>query len=223
MSNVQTKFLLKAVCMYLLYFVYSMLTSQISAILQLENTSIVSFVADFLFTCIIIFAYRKELKEDANTIVEKYSIKKILKKVLIGIGLIMLLRIVMGIITELIAPGLSVDSNTASILDLLKSAPIYAIFKTMIFAVVSEELLFRKSISCFIKNNWVFVFAGALAYPLLNFVFSGGATPVLDFVMYYMTAVVLNYIYVKNDRNIYIVMIVKFILQFLPFIVLLTL
>ena len=219
MSGVQTKHLLKAVCIYLLYFVYSVLTSQIVSSLQIANTSFVNFIADFLFTCVIAIAYYKELKEDANTLCQKYTFVKIIKRVLLGIGAIMLLRIGMGIVTEIVSPGLSVDSNTASILDLLKTSPIYAIFKTMVFAVISEELLFRKSISCCIKNDWLFVFLGALAYPLLNYVFSGGATPILDFVMYYMTAIVLNFIYIKNDRNIYIVMIVKFILQFLPFIV----
>ena len=129
----------------------------------------------------------------------------------------------MGILTELIAPGISVDSNTASILGLLKSSPAYAIFKTMVFAVIAEELLFRKSLSLFIKNKWIFIFGGALLYPLMNFVFNGGVTPILDFVMYYMTAVVLNSIYIWNNRNIFIVMFVKFVLQFLPFIVLLAL
>ena len=223
MGNVETKLLLKAVLMYLLYFVYSLLTSQITVALNLGDTTIVSFVGDFLFTVIIISVYWADLRNDAKDLKERFTFKKIIGRILLGIGAIMLMRIVMGVLTELIAPGISVDSNTASILDLLKSSPAYAIFKTMVFAVIAEELLFRKSLSLFIKNKWVFIFGGALLYPLMNFVFSGGATPILDFVMYYMTAIVLNSIYIWNNRNIFIVMFVKFILQFLPFIVLLTL
>ncbi len=223
MGNVETKLLLKAVLMYLLYFVYSLLTSQITVALNLGDTTIVSFVGDFLFTVIIIAVYWADLRNDAKDLKERFTFKKIIGRILLGIGAIMLMRIVMGVLTELIAPGISVDSNTASILDLLKSSPAYAIFKTMVFAVIAEELLFRKSLSLFIKNKWVFIFGGALLYPLMNFVFSGGATPILDFVMYYMTAIVLNSIYIWNNRNIFIVMFVKFILQFLPFIVLLTL
>ena len=223
MGNVETKLLLKAVLMYLLYFVYSLLISQITVALNLENTAIVSFAGDFLFTVAIIAVYWGDLKKDAKDLKEKFSLKKIIARIFLGIGATVLMRIVMGILTELIAPGISVDSNTASILGLLKSSPAYAIFKTMVFAVIAEELLFRKSLSLFIKNKWIFIFGGALLYPLMNFVFNGGVTPILDFVMYYMTAVVLNSIYIWNNRNIFIVMFVKFVLQFLPFIVLLAL
>ena len=223
MGNVETKLLLKAVLMYLLYFVYSLLISQITVALNLENTAIVSFAGDFLFTVAIIAVYWGDLKKDAKDLKEKFLHKKIIARIFLGIGATVLMRIVMGILTELIAPGISVDSNTASILGLLKSSPAYAIFKTMVFAVIAEELLFRKSLSLFIKNKWIFIFGGALLYPLMNFVFNGGVTPILDFVMYYMTAVVLNSIYIWNNRNIFIVMFVKFVLQFLPFIVLLAL
>ena len=121
MGNVETKLLLKAVLMYLLYFVYSLLTSQITVALNLGDTTIVSFVGDFLFTVIIIAVYWADLKNDAKDLKEKFTFKKIIGRILLGIGAIMLMRIVMGVLTELIAPGISVDSNTASILDLLNA------------------------------------------------------------------------------------------------------
>ena len=61
MGNVETKLLLKAVLMYLLYFVYSLLASQITVALNLGDTTIVSFVGYFLFTVIIIAVYWADL------------------------------------------------------------------------------------------------------------------------------------------------------------------
>ena len=111
MGNVETKLLLKAVLMYLLYFVYSLLTSQITVALNLGDTTIVSFVGDFLFTVIIIAVYWADLRNDAKDLKERFTFKKIIGRILLGIGAIMLMRIVMGVLTELIAPGISVDSN----------------------------------------------------------------------------------------------------------------
>ena len=219
-SSVQMKFLIKAVCMYLFYFLYSNIASSIVAALQITNTSYVSFIADILFMVLIIFVYRKELKEDFQELKEKFPAKRILKNVLIGVGIIFLLKIVMGMVTEVLSPNVTVDSNTSAILDLLKTSPVYAVFKTMIFAVISEEILFRKAVSTCIKNDWTFVIVGAVIYTFMNFVFNTGSIVIADLLMYFMTALALNYIYIKNDRNIYMVMIIKFIMQFLPFIVL---
>ena len=43
----------------------------------------------------------------------------------------------------------------------------------------------------------------------------------VDLLVYFVPALLFSFIYVKNDRNIIIVMIIKFIMQFIPFIMLL--
>ena len=113
------------------------------------------------------------------------------------------------------------DYNKESMLGLLDVSPIYAFFKVLIFAPVAEEILFRESISSCVKNNVLFIFLSAIIYTGMNFVFSTDALTFLDLLIYFLPAVLFSFLYVKNDRNIIIIMIIKFIMQFVPFIILL--
>lgn len=220
--NENQKMILKMLIMYLVYFLYTYLAGYVISALKIQNSSFVMFAADFIFLLLIVWAYRKELRENFVELKKNFPLKRILKNVLLGILAVIGLKIVMGIVIELVNPNAAIDGNTSAILDLLKTAPYYAIFKTMIFASIAEELLFRKSLSAILKNNLVFIVVTSIIYTAMNFVFNTGAgLSLLDISMYFFTAVVFGYIYIKNERNIYIVMIVKFIMQFIPFIMLL--
>ena len=118
-------------------------------------------------------------------------------------------------------PEYAVDSNTGAMLDLLKQSPVYAFFKVLIFAPVAEEILFRESISSCVKNDVLFIFLSAIIYTGMNFVFSTDALTFLDLLIYFLPAVLFSFLYVKNDRNIIVIMIIKFIMNLIPFAVLL--
>ena len=115
----------------------------------------------------------------------------------------------------------ALDTVVSKVLDLLKQSPIYACFKVLIFAPIAEEILFRESISSCVKNNVLFILLSAIIYTGMNFVFSSEALTFLDLLIYFLPAVLFSFLYVKNDRNIIIIMMIKFIMQFVPFIVLL--
>lgn len=87
----------------------------------------------------------------------------------------------------------------------------YKSFKILLFAVIAEELLFRKSIKDIIENKVIFVVTSSLIYSYMNIAFLGqfNTFVLYDFVTYFVGYSFLNYLYVKHD-NILAPMSIKF-------------
>ena len=212
--------MIRAVVLYLVYFLYTVVASSLVSALNVANTAYVMMPADILFAVFAVFMYRKGLKECVQKL-KKKKVLKIIGSVVIGVVAIFALNIIMGAVTDIFFPEYAVDSNTGAMLDLLKQSPVYAFFKVLIFAPVAEEILFRESISSCVKNKVLFIFLSAIIYTGMNFVFSTDALTFLDLLIYFLPAVLFSFLYVKNDRNIIVIMIIKFIMNLIPFAVLL--
>ena len=212
--------MIRAVVLYLVYFLYTVVASSLVSALNVANTAYVMMPADILFAVFAVFMYRKGLKECVQKL-KKKKVLKIIGSVAIGVVAIFALNIIMGAVTDIFFPEYAVDSNTGAMLDLLKQSPVYAFFKVLIFAPVAEEILFRESISSCVKNNVLFIFLSAIIYTGMNFVFSTDALTFLDLLIYFLPAVLFSFLYVKNDRNIIVIMLIKFIMNLIPFAVLL--
>ncbi len=212
--------MIRAVVLYLVYFLYTVVASSLVSALNVANTAYVMMPADILFAVFAVFMYRKGLKECVQKL-KKKKVLKIIGSVVIGVVAIFALNIIMGAVTDIFFPEYAVDSNTGAMLDLLKQSPVYAFFKVLIFAPVAEEILFRESISSCVKNDVLFIFLSAIIYTGMNFVFSTDALTFLDLLIYFLPAVLFSFLYVKNDRNIIVIMIIKFIMNLIPFAVLL--
>lgn len=212
--------MIQAVVLYLVYFLYTVIASSFVSSLNVENAAYVMMPADILFAVFAVFIYRKQLKECVQKL-KKKKVLKIIGSVAIGVVAIFALNVVMGAITDIFFPEYAVDSNTGAMLDLLKQSPVYAFFKVLIFAPVAEEILFRESISNCVKNNVLFILLSAIIYTGMNFVFSTNELTFIDLLIYFLPAVFFSFLYVKNNRNIIVVMMIKFIMNLIPFVVLL--
>lgn len=215
--------LIKTLLVFICYFLYSNITSIILSTFKVTNTTLVSFVADILFLIGIVFAYRNNLKSDLETLKKDYSIVKIAKTVVAWVVIIFIFNILMGALTEALFPNLAVDDNTNAITLLSNISTSYTIFKTMIFAVIAEELLFRESISDVVKNKYIFIVLTAIIYTLLNFIFVGFDSKiiVMDILSYFLPALLFSAAYVKNKNNVIILMLIKFFYNLIPLIILL--
>lgn len=215
--------LIKTLLVFICYFLYSNITSIILSTFKVTNTTLVSFVADILFLIGIVFAYRNNLKSDLETLKKDYSIVKIAKTVVAWVVIIFIFNILMGALTEALFPNLAVDDNTNAITLLSNISTSYTIFKTMIFAVIAEELLFRESISDVVKNKYIFIVLTAIIYTLLNFIFVGFDSKiiVMDILSYFLPALLFSVAYVKNKNNVIILMLIKFFYNLIPLIILL--
>lgn len=211
---------MKAIVAYVSYFLCSVLATTITQSFQIKNGLIVSFLFDLVFLIGIIYAYRDNLKKDIRKLKAKQEKSKfyIVKTILCWVAIIFVFNIVMGMLTELIFPTTDLDANTSAMFALKEESMFYAIFKSMIFAIVAEEILFRESISDIISNKALFVVISAIVYTFMNFAFSGfeSSNIILNILTYFLPALLFSTAYVKNDSNIIVLMLIKFAYNLIP-------
>ena len=197
----------------MLYFIYSQVFTSLFG-----SSILVNFIADLVFLVAIVFAYRDNLKEDAKDLKKNYTVGKIIKTILCWVAIIFVFNIAMSMLTDLIFPNASMDDNTEALDSLFKISSIYTIFKTMIFAVTAEELLYREAVHDVIKNKWLFILASSVIYTLLNFAWTGFSSNTIlnDVLSYFLPAILFSYAYYKNDSNILVLMLIKFTYQLIP-------
>lgn len=214
-----TNKVLKTVVIFLLYFVYSLYLKGILEALGISKI-LAMFISDMIFAILIVYLYRKNLKEDWDHLKKNYKISKIIKTVFIWFIAIFLVNILMGAITEMLFPNLGADDNTTALYNLSKG---YTIFKALIFSTLAEELLFREAISDAIENPVALVLTSAVIYTAMNFIFSGieGNFVWTDIIGYFIPALLFSLAYIKNGKNIILVMLIKFVYNLIPVILLL--
>lgn len=213
--NKKNKSLLKLIIIYLIYFSYTVVISYCLKVFGISNEIILIFVSDLLFLIGITYLYKDDLKENFNKFKENKSKKGlfILKWVAILFGI----NIVGGIITEVLVPNLLEDGNTSNIYSVANLSTIYTIFKTLIFASIAETLVFQKSIREVINNNTLFVIVSSLIYSLINVMYIDiSLLTIIDMVSYFVFSSVLSYIYIKNDDNITLPIMIKFFYNLIP-------
>lgn len=226
-DNIENTFdsmkLIKTLLVFISYLLYSNVISVVFSTFKITNTTMISFFADLVFLICIVFVYKDNLKNDFENLKNDYKISKIVKTVIMWVVIIFVLNILMGALTEITYPNMADDDNTSAIISLLDVSTLYTIFKTMIFAVIAEELLYRESISDVVKNKYLFILISSIIYTLLNFIFVGFESNiiVMDLLSYFLPAILLSTAYVKNNNNIIILMIIKFFYNLIPLTILL--
>lgn len=226
-DNIENTFdsmkLIKTLLVFISYLLYSNVISVVFSTFKITNTTMISFFADLIFLICIVFVYKDNLKNDFENLKNDYRISKIVKTVIMWVVIIFVFNILMGALTEIIYPNMAKDDNTNAIISLLDVSTFYTVFKTMIFAVIAEELLFRESVSDVIKNKYLFIVISSIIYTLLNFIFVGFnyKTIFADLLTYFLPALLLSTAYIKNNNNIIILMLIKFFYNLIPLIVIL--
>ncbi len=213
--------LIKTLLVFISYLLYSNVISVVLSTFKITNATMLSFLADLIFLICIVFAYRDNLKKDFENLKKDYKISSIIKTIIIWVVIIFVFNILMGAITEMIYPNMATDDNTNAMSTLFKTSISYSLFKTMIFAVVAEELLYRESISDVVKNKYIFIVITSIIYTIMNFIFVGFESDiiVMDILSYFLPALLFSTAYVKNNNNIIILMLIKFTYNLIPTII----
>lgn len=213
--------LIKTLLVFISYLLYSNVISVVLSTFKITNATMLSFLADLIFLICIVFAYRDNLKKDFENLKKDYKISSIIKTIIIWVVIIFVFNILMGAITEMIYPNMATDDNTNAMSTLFKTSMSYSLFKTMIFAVVAEELLYRESISDVVKNKYIFIVISSIVYTIMNFIFVGFESDiiVMDIFSYFLPALLFSTAYVKNNNNIIILMLIKFTYNLIPTII----
>ena len=195
--------LIKTILVFLCYFLYS------QAFTSLFGSSVaVNFIADIIFLIAIVLAYKENLKRAFKNLKKEYSLGKIIKTILLWFVIILVFNMVMGMLTDVLAPNATLDDNSQAVQNLFQISTLYTIFKTMIFAIVAEELLFRESVHDVVSNKWLFILVSSLIYTLANFAYTGFDDHflVISLLSYFLPALLFSYAYCKNHNNILVLM-----------------
>lgn len=217
--------IIKIVITFILYLSYTTLFDKMFKICGINTNVLTMFISDLIFLITIILLYRKNIKEDFKIFNKEYPIKKKILIIGLGVLILFLVNMLMGAITQIFIPTISTgnDENTSAIIDLFSASYIYTLFKTLLFAPIAEELLFKEGIRDVVKNNILFVLISSAIYTTMNFIYSSMGTPymIIDIIGYFLFSAILSVIYLKNDDNIILVMFIKFFYNIIPTVLLL--
>lgn len=134
----------------------------------LSDTSkiMLSFLTDLLFILLLIKCYYKTLKEDFKNFFNRdiFSNLKIAFRYW-GIGMIVM--VFSNMIISLIKNG-KLAENEELVRNLISVFPVYMGFQLIVYAPLTEELIFRKSIRDITEHKWLYVFLSGFIFGSLH-------------------------------------------------------
>ena len=214
---------MKTLLVFIAYFPYTMVINCILGVFGINDPIQVSFIADILFAFVIIFIYRNVISKSFSDFRKSNSFFKRFMIVLFGVIALFIINILGGVCGEILFSNMNdVDQNTTMIYELANMSTVYMIFKTLIFASVVENIVFRVSIRELTTNNIMFVVSSSLIYALVNVMYSEFSMFIfVDMIQYFLISMFLSLIYIKNKNSIYPVMLVLFFYNLIPLTILL--
>ena len=219
MVDLDEKKLFKAVLVFLVYFFYvniftSILGTAISTVL----------LGDILFLCLIGYLYKDSIVKSYNRLKKQKFSKTILKAIGYAFALLVVYMVAGMVLMEIFPELENFDGNTTSIYSLYSIDTLYIVFKTLIFATIAEELLFKETIREIIKQDILYVVISSVIYAFVNIMYNDLSLLVtwLNVIPYFLFAILLNIIYVRNKNNICLVFLIKFFYNLIPLTILLS-
>lgn len=220
--NVDKKALLKTLIIFIIYVSYTTIFSAILNLLNIGNNILGMFLIDVIFLIGIVLYYKNKIKDSFYKFFKKRTILKNILFVIKWVIILFAITLIEGMIYEAIFPNYVIDDNTKTVYSLADISACYTIFKTMIFAVVAEELVFKQAIRETIQKNCVFIIVSGLLYSIMNVAYSNfSIATVADFIQCFIFFSVLSYVYIKEEDNIISIMVIKFCYNLIPLSVLL--
>ncbi len=208
----KTKTLLKTVSVYLVYFLYSYLLG----LFGLTDNLWACLIADSLFLIFIVAMYLKGLQKDWEEIKKEYSLKRMLKVILFVVLGSIAINVILSLLAMIFFPESTADQNTMSMQNMATVSIVYTVFKAMIFGGIAEEILFRESLSDCISNDVLLICISSIIYTGMNFVFTNVQFSIDQLLAYFLPALFFSLMYVKNNRNIVVIMIAKAVFNLIP-------
>ncbi len=211
--------LIKTLLIFIGYVFFTNILGLILKLVGINNNVTTMFISDLIYTLIVIKSYKSDLQKEFK---EYKKQKSKLKNILIWVLILFGTNILFSLILKLMIPQLnSLDNNSESLVQLFEISTIYTFFKTLLYAPVIEELVFKKSIRDIINNDIAFVLISSSIYTIMNFIYTSSIPKYMyfDIIQYFTFSSILSIAYIKN-KNIIPIMIIKFIYNLIPTILL---
>ena len=154
-------------------------------------------LSNFILTIIFIIIYHKDLKNDLQEFNHHILFKSLKYWIL---GLIIMIAST-SFITYVL--NLSVAGNEQTVRSYINISPLLMILNTCIFAPITEELSFRKSIKDATNNKWTYILVSGLLFGLIHIIaFVTKPIYLIYLIPYGALGIVFAYTYHKT-KNIY--------------------
>lgn len=203
------KYISISVGLIMLMLIWSAIPSIILIILNINIDTIpetikilYTLIFDITFLILLIYIYRKEIKEEFKNFFNKTNIINNLKKSLsywfVGLMIMFTLNIIIANITNELA------ANEQAVREMIDQYPLYMAFQVMLYAPISEEIIFRKSIDKIFKNKYLYILASGLIFGGLH-VISSITSPIdcLYLLPYCSLGFVFALLYKNTNNNIF--------------------
>lgn len=162
-----------ALCLFIIFY-----------LLGLSSSIIYTSLCYVSIIVILIFLFRKRLKRDFKVFKEyfkEYS-KEVFKTWLKSFTVLLILGIIISITT-----GLESATNQENLNKLFKSYPLFVAILAMIYAPISEELMFRGIFKKFLKNKWAFILISGFTFGIIHVIDDFQSYKELLFIFTYST------------------------------------
>ena len=195
------KKIIKNILIFISYFIYSYAFKLLAYsfninyyALDIKNRIIFTLITSMIYLLIIIFLYRKELKEELKDFKFEYIYKNI---IFYFIGIV-LMALINTLLTKLTNQHLS--GNEIQIREYINKYPIYMIFSTVIFAPIIEELMFRKSLKNIFKFKYLFIILSGLIFGIAHITNFKDVNELLFSIPYIIMGIDFAYIYYRTNN-----------------------
>ena len=163
---------------------------------------IISFITDILLLIVLIGIYWKTMKKDFQNYFNKewnQHLKTSISHWLIGFGIMLISNIIIIIVTN----G-QLSQNEEAVRDMIDISPIYMAFQLIIYAPLTEEIIFRKSIKDIFNNKKLYIITSGLIFGGLHVITSlNNPLGFLYLIPYCTLGFVFANLYQKKDNIFY--------------------
>ncbi len=160
---------------------------------------IFTMVSDCLFLGILFLIYRKDLICDFRNFFNrnfKDHLKVAIHYWILGLSIMFVSNFIISIVTS----G-KLSANEETVRQMIQLAPWYMAFELIIFAPLSEELVFRKSLRNAISNRYLYAIISGLIFGGLHVISSlEGLVDLLYFIPYCSLGFIFALLYSKTDN-----------------------
>ena len=129
-----------------------------------------TFIFDIIFLLLIASIYKQEITKEFKAFFTKKNILNNIKKSLKYWSIGMIIMISTNAIIALFTNNLA--ANEQAVREMIDKYPLYMAFQVMIYAPISEEIIFRKSIDKIFKNKYLYILISGLIFGGLHVISS---------------------------------------------------
>ena len=212
---------------FFFYFIISFYGGLILKAIGINSKILILFIKDIIFLVFIFWLYFDALKEDFKEF-KKQGLLKNIKSIILWLLFVYIISFLLTLIMDYVLPlsKNSFDSNYLAQKELFALSKSYTIFKILIFSTIAEQILFKESIREVIDNKWLYVIISSLIITIIPFAFESDLANILlnvnivDTLLTFAISVLFNLAFIQNKSNIIFIMIIYFIYNIMPTILL---